>query len=59
MLHYLQGTSSHGLHVQKFANLCLRAFCDVEWASCPDDRKSISGFCMFLGPNLVSWLAKK
>ncbi|KAK1601743.1 hypothetical protein QYE76_004998 [Lolium multiflorum] len=32
---------------------------DADWAGCPDTRKSTSGFCVFLGTNLVSWSSKR
>jgi hypothetical protein len=35
------------------------AFSDADWTGCVDDRKSISGFAVFLGSNLVPWSARK
>ncbi|XP_019150324.1 PREDICTED: uncharacterized protein LOC109147141 [Ipomoea nil] len=32
---------------------------DSDWAGCPVDRKSTSGFAVFQGSNLVSWLSRK
>lgn len=39
--------------------IAITGFCDADWASDPDDRRSTSGACIFLGPNLVSWWARK
>ncbi|XP_019437538.1 PREDICTED: uncharacterized protein LOC109343661 [Lupinus angustifolius] len=41
------------------APLTISAFCDTDWASDMDDRKSTSGVCIFLGPNLITWWSKK
>jgi hypothetical protein len=62
ILRYLQGTLHHGLLLTPASTtepLAITGFCDADWASDPDDRRSTSGACIFLGPNLVSWWAKK
>jgi hypothetical protein len=58
VLRYLQGTTNHGLYYTK-SPLQLNAFCDSDWAGCPDDRRSTTGFAVFLGDCLISWSAKK
>ncbi|GAU41870.1 hypothetical protein TSUD_366180 [Trifolium subterraneum] len=62
ILRYLSGTLHHGLLLQaapKDKLLTLIGFSDADWASDPDDRRSTSGACIYVGPNLVSWWSKK
>ena len=59
IMRYLKGTSELGLHIKKDLTMSLLAFCDSDWAGCQDTRRSTTGFCTFLGPNLVSWSAKR
>ncbi|KAJ9564143.1 hypothetical protein OSB04_000109 [Centaurea solstitialis] len=37
----------------------LVAYSDADWGGCPDSRRSTSGYCVFLGDNLLSWSAKR
>ncbi|XP_019150526.1 PREDICTED: uncharacterized protein LOC109147319 [Ipomoea nil] len=45
--------------LQKSVSRELHAFSDSDWAGCPEDRKSTSGYAVCLGSNLVSWVCKK
>jgi hypothetical protein len=59
VLRYLKGTSHFGLRLYHSSSHDLIAYSDADWAGCPDTRKSTSGFCVFLGDNLVSWSSKR
>ncbi|GKB50819.1 putative RNA-directed DNA polymerase [Tanacetum coccineum] len=48
-----------GIQINKTCNLKLGAYADSDWARCPATRKSISGYCVFLGDSLVTWKSKK
>ncbi|PKU65368.1 Retrovirus-related Pol polyprotein from transposon TNT 1-94 [Dendrobium catenatum] len=58
LLRYIKGTLSYGLPITT-GSLDFHSYSDADWASDSSDRKSISGFCTFLGPNLISWTVKK
>ncbi|XP_062088714.1 uncharacterized mitochondrial protein AtMg00810-like [Humulus lupulus] len=59
VLRYLKGTPHLGLFIQPDSISQLRCFTDADWASCPDDRRSTSAYCVFLGLNLLSWSSSK
>jgi Reverse transcriptase (RNA-dependent DNA polymerase) len=59
ILRFLVGSFSHGITIRPTNSFQVHAFSDSDWAGSVDDRKSTSGFCLFLGPNLISWSAKK
>ena len=59
LLRYLQGTRHHGITISADKEMNLQGFTDADWANDIDDRRSVSGYCVFLGTNLVSWCTKK
>jgi len=59
LLQYLKYAPGQGLFFPAQSSLKLIAFADADWASCVDTRRSTSGFCVFLGNNLLSWHSKK
>jgi hypothetical protein len=59
VLRYVKGTLSIGLHIGVGSITILTAYSDVDWAGCPDSRRPTSGYCVFLGDNLVSWSSKR
>ncbi|KAL5721714.1 hypothetical protein ACHQM5_005324 [Ranunculus cassubicifolius] len=59
ILRYLKKTIDYGIFICVPSTLTLHAFSDADWAGCLDDRRSTSGYCIFLGGNLISWSARK
>ena len=59
ILRYVKGTLSMGLRIRKSPFTGVSVFTDADWAGCIDDRRSTSGFAVFVGSNIISWSAKK
>jgi hypothetical protein len=58
ILRYLKGTPGQGIWMKKNVTNNVVGYSDADWAgSC--DRKSTTGFCTFVGKNLVTWKSKK
>ncbi|XP_058723404.1 uncharacterized mitochondrial protein AtMg00810-like [Vicia villosa] len=58
-LRYLKQSPARGIFLSQASDLQLSGFSDADWGGCVDTRRSISGYCFFIGQSLVSWKAKK
>ncbi|KAK6121535.1 hypothetical protein DH2020_044726 [Rehmannia glutinosa] len=58
LVKYLKGTPSLGLFYSSSSPFTLYRLRRLG-GSCPDTRKSLTGYCLFLGTSLVSWKTKK
>jgi hypothetical protein len=59
LLRYLKGAPGQGLYFPAKGDLLLTGFCDADWARCSITRRSVTGYCVFLGRALISWKTKK
>ena len=59
ILRYIKGSINVGLTISKTVTNLVNTFSDANWAGSIDDRRSIGGFAVYFGPNLISWSARK
>jgi hypothetical protein len=59
IIRYVKGSLDFGTHIVPSTSSSLIAYSDADWAGCPDTRRSTTGYCVFLGDNLISWSSKR
>ena len=59
VLRYLRGTADVGITFMKCDDTGLNGYTDSDYASCKDDRRSITGFCFIVGSGSISWAARQ
>ncbi|KAM1030863.1 hypothetical protein PS2_034423 [Malus domestica] len=57
ILRYLKGSVGHGIIMKKSTQIT--GYCDADWAGNSIDCRSTTGYCTFVGGNLVTWKSKK
>lgn len=59
ILRYLKQDPTLGIQLSNSSDCTVKAYCDSDWASCPDSRKTMSGYLILLGDSLIGWKSKK
>ncbi|XP_019256291.1 PREDICTED: uncharacterized protein LOC109234678 [Nicotiana attenuata] len=59
MLRYLLKDPTLGLFMSNDDDFSEKAYCDSDWAACPDSWRSVSGYLVLLGNSPISWKSKK
>jgi hypothetical protein len=63
VLRYLRGTHDRGLtfspEITQNVPLSLQAFCDSDWAQCPDSRRSTTGIVFTFAGGPSPWVSSK
>ncbi|KAK2391898.1 putative mitochondrial protein [Trifolium repens] len=59
ILKYIKRAPGKGLVFTDNGHTNIVGYSDADWAGDPNDRRSTSGYCIFIGGNLISWKSKK
>ncbi|KAM0999679.1 hypothetical protein ACFX2A_006520 [Malus domestica] len=58
-IRYLKGSIGQGITMHNNQSTVISGYTDADWAGNAIDRKSTTGYCTFVGGNLVTWKSKK
>ncbi|KAI3707507.1 hypothetical protein L6452_26097 [Arctium lappa] len=61
VLRYLKASPGKGINFSlcPTSDFKLSAFVDADWGKCLSTRRSVTGYCLFLGNCMISWRSKK
>ena len=59
ILRFIKSSPGKGIFYGSHGHLNIVGYLDANWAGSPDDRRSTTGYCTFVGGNIVMWKSKK
>ena len=59
ILSNLKGAPGRGILYSNHGHNRFECFTDADWTGSKEERRFTSGYCVFVGGNLVSWKSKK
>ncbi|RVW97006.1 Retrovirus-related Pol polyprotein from transposon RE2 [Vitis vinifera] len=59
ILRYIKSTPGQGVLYENRGHTQVVGYTDADWADSPTDRRSTSGYYVFIRGNLISWKSKK
>uniref|UniRef100_A0A3Q7GEW2 Reverse transcriptase Ty1/copia-type domain-containing protein n=1 Tax=Solanum lycopersicum TaxID=4081 RepID=A0A3Q7GEW2_SOLLC len=59
VMRYIKREPGLGILLSSKSSNKISVYCDADWASCPNTRRSVSGFIIKHGETLLSWKSKK
>ncbi|XP_059294466.1 uncharacterized mitochondrial protein AtMg00810-like [Lycium ferocissimum] len=55
LIRYIKRSPGQGLFLSSDSDAQLSAYCDSDWAACPNTTRSVTGYVVKLGNSLISW----
>ncbi|KAG7593962.1 GAG-pre-integrase domain [Arabidopsis thaliana x Arabidopsis arenosa] len=59
LVRYLKSSPGQGIVLSSSSPLQVNAFCDSDYNSCPNSRRSLTGYMIMIGDSPVTWKTKK
>ncbi|CAL0299836.1 unnamed protein product [Lupinus luteus] len=59
ILRYIKSTIGIGIFFPSSSDFKVKGYTDADWGACIDTRRSVSGYCFYIGNSLICWKSKK